>query len=67
NLPNIPGGKKLIYTDISLELTALEDFEEKGKTNPLFRNLFEIISENNGLWSVAAEKYLMENWNKFPV
>ncbi|MGB3008300.1 MAG: zinc-binding dehydrogenase [Chitinophagaceae bacterium] len=67
NLPNIPGGKKLIYTDISLELTALEDFEEKGKTNLLFRKLFEIISENNGLWSVAAEKYLMENWNKNPV
>jgi threonine dehydrogenase-like Zn-dependent dehydrogenase len=64
NLPNIPGGKKLIYTDISLELTALDDFEEKGKTKPLFRNLFEIINGNKGLWSVAAEKYLMENWNK---
>ena len=31
NLPDIPGGKKLIYTHIDMELTAIEDFAEKGK------------------------------------
>lgn len=34
NLPKIPGGKKLIYTHISLPLTAIADFAELGKTTP---------------------------------
>lgn len=59
NLPKIPGGKKLIYTNIDLELTALEDFEEMGRLSPLFKELAAIIQENNGLWSAEAEKYLL--------
>lgn len=59
NLPKIPGGKKLIYTNIKLELTAIEDFAEKGKNNPMFARLAEIVSNNNGLWSGEAEKYLL--------
>lgn len=61
NLPKIPGGKKLIYTNISLELTAIADFEEKGKTNPLFNELNEIVKKSKGLWSAEAEKYLLNN------
>ncbi len=61
NLPNIPGGKKLIYTNIDMELTALEDFREKGDKNPFFQTLAEIIRNNNGLWSKEAEKFLLEN------
>lgn len=58
-LPEIPGGKKLIYTNIRMELTAISDFEEKGKTQPLFAGLAEIVKRNNGLWSAEAEKYLL--------
>lgn len=61
NLPNIPGGKKLIYTNIKMELTALADFEEKGKSDPVYARLADIIKENNGLWSLEAEKYLLAN------
>ncbi|MFW5768736.1 MAG: zinc-binding dehydrogenase [Spirochaetota bacterium] len=61
HLPDIPGGKKLIYTNISLELTALDDFAEKGKKDPLFEKLADIISRHNGLWCSEAEKYLLEN------
>jgi threonine dehydrogenase-like Zn-dependent dehydrogenase len=61
NLPNIPGGKKLIYTGIELPLTAIGDFEELGKTEPLFAELHKIVSANNGLWSVDAEEYLLSN------
>ncbi len=61
NLPKIPGGKKLIYTNIKLELTAIEDFKEKGKTNPLFNELDKIVERHNGLWSVEAEKHLLEH------
>ena len=61
NLPNIKGGKKLIYNNIAMDLTAIDDFEEKGKTDPLFRGLAEIVKEHNGLWCAAAEKYLLDN------
>jgi L-sorbose 1-phosphate reductase len=59
NLPNIPGGKKLIYTQINLPLTALDDFKEKGKADPLFAGLADIIEKTNNLWSVEAEEYLL--------
>jgi hypothetical protein len=61
NLPDIPGGKKLIYTNIKLELTAISDFNSKAKENPLFAGLADICDKNDGLWSVEAEKYLLEN------
>ena len=44
NLPNIRGGKKLIYTQIELPLTAIADFAKLGETDPLFAKLAEIIS-----------------------
>lgn len=59
NLPKIPGGKKLIYTNISLPLTALADFEEKGKTEPMFAELAKILAESKGLWNAKAEAYLL--------
>jgi len=61
NLPKISGNKKLIYTNIDLELTAISDFEEKGKFNPLFTSLAKIVEKNNGVWSTEAEKYLLKN------
>lgn len=59
NLPNIPGGKKLIYNNISMPLTAIADFEEKGKTEPLFAELDRLCKAHNGLWNLEAEKYLL--------
>ncbi|MBN1623027.1 MAG: zinc-binding dehydrogenase [Clostridia bacterium] len=59
NLPNIPGGKKLIYTGIKMPLTAIEDFEEKG-----FKELAKICNANNGLWCKEAEDYLLEHSEK---
>ena len=59
NLPHIPGGKKLIYPQISLPLTAIDDLAEKGKTDPLMKALAEICARHNGLWSGEAEEYLL--------
>lgn len=59
NLPKIPGGKKLIYTHISLPLTAIDEFEEKGKTDPLFAQLHQLVSKTKGLWNGEAEKLLL--------
>jgi threonine dehydrogenase-like Zn-dependent dehydrogenase len=61
NLPDIPGGKKLIYTNIKMPLTPLDDFAQKGKKDPLFKKLAEITKNNNGLWSVEAEEYVIGN------
>ena len=61
NLPKIPGGKKLIYPHIQLELTAIEDFEELGRENEMFAKLAEICKANNNVWCEEAEKYLLEN------
>ena len=61
NLPKIPDGKKLIYNNINLALTAIADFEEKGKTDPLFAGLAEIMKRSNNLWCAEAEKYLLEH------
>lgn len=61
NLPNIPGGKKLVYTNISMPMTAISDFAELGKTDLMFKALAEMVESNNGLWSAQAEKYLLEN------
>ena len=61
NLPNIPGGEKLIYNHIQLPLTAIADFEEAGKTDPMFAELDRICKAHNGLWNAEAEKYLLAN------
>jgi len=59
NLPKIPGGKKLIYNHIDLPLTAIADFAEAGKTDPMFAELDRLCKANNGLWNPEAEKYLL--------
>ena len=60
HLPEIRGGKKLIYTGVDMPLTAIADFEKLGKEDPFYAKLDELCKANNGLWSVEAEKYLLE-------
>lgn len=62
NLPNIPGGKKLSYTQFEMPMTAIEDFGKLGKTDPLFKKLDEICRANRGLWCAEAEKTLFEHF-----
>lgn len=60
NLPKIPGGKKLVYTNIDIPMTAIDDFEEKGEEDPMYKELAEITKRHNGLWSAEAEAYLLK-------
>ncbi len=62
NFPQIPGGKKMIYTHINMPLTAIQDFENLGSNDVRFLTLAQIVKENNGLWCTAAERYLLENF-----
>jgi threonine dehydrogenase-like Zn-dependent dehydrogenase len=64
HLPEIPGGKKLVYTHIEMPLTPIADFAKLGETNEVYKQLAIICDRNNGLWSVEAEKYLLENADK---
>jgi len=61
NLPQIPGGKKLIYTNISMPLVSLYKLAELGKTDKFYAGLHNIVSKNDFIWSLEAEKYLLEN------
>ncbi|MFZ0281577.1 MAG: zinc-binding dehydrogenase [Bacteroidales bacterium] len=63
NLPQIPGGKKLIYTNISMPLVSLYGLEEKGKNDPFYAGLHEIVSGHDYIWCPDAEKYILENAN----
>jgi threonine dehydrogenase-like Zn-dependent dehydrogenase len=59
HLPEIPGGKKLIYTHITMPLTPITEFRKLGETNPLFATLADICDRHKGLWSVEVESYLL--------
>ncbi|AJQ99861.1 zinc-binding dehydrogenase [Hafnia alvei] len=63
NLPHISGGKKLIYNFISLPLTAIEDFAERGKTQPLFAELDRLVQPTHGVWNAQAEAFLLAYFN----
>ena len=58
-LPQIPGGKKLIYTHISMPLTAIDDFRKLGETDPLFASLADVCERGGGLWNAEAERMLL--------
>jgi hypothetical protein len=61
NLPQIPGGKKLIYTNISMPLVSLVDLPELAKKDSFLAGLNEIVSKNGFMWSLKAEKYLLKH------
>ena len=64
NLPKIPGGKKLIYTHISMPLIALDDLRTKEKEDPRYGKLADIVEANKGLWCPEAEEYLLAHFTE---
>jgi L-sorbose 1-phosphate reductase len=61
NLPSIPGGKKLIYTNISMPLVSLYKLGELGIKDKFYATLNEIVAKNDYIWSLEAEKFLLQN------
>jgi L-sorbose 1-phosphate reductase len=61
NLPSIPGGKKLIYTNISMPLVSLYKLEELAEKDKFYAGLHSIVAKSNYIWSLEAEKYLLAN------
>lgn len=54
NLPNIPGGKKLIYNHIEMPMTSIDDMCKISE----YKKLSRIVDDNNGLWCESAEREL---------
>jgi threonine dehydrogenase-like Zn-dependent dehydrogenase len=61
SLPNIPGGKKLIYTHKKFPLVALDDLSTKATEFPFMATIDQMVKKNGGLWSLEAENFLMTN------
>ena len=61
NLPQIPGGKKLIYTNISMPLVSLYALEKLGKEDSFFMGLHRIVEDNDYIWNLEAERYILAN------
>ena len=59
NLPKIPGGKKLIYKQFDMPLTAIDDFAKLGEEDPLMKDLADACERNKGLWNPEAEQILL--------
>ena len=53
------GAKKVCYNELDLPLSAIDDLEELGKDNELYRELAVIVKRNGGMWCAEAEKYLL--------
>ena len=60
-LPEIPGGKKLIYNHLTMPLTALTDFRARGKEDARYQDLADIVDCHQGLWCPEAEEYLLDH------
>jgi L-sorbose 1-phosphate reductase len=65
HLPDIPGGKKLIYTGFDMPLVAIADLERlgaetDGPLGELYRAAAPIVARHKGLWSAEAERLLLE-------
>jgi threonine dehydrogenase-like Zn-dependent dehydrogenase len=61
NLPNIPGGKKLIYTNKNMPLVGIDEFAERGASDPFYAELARICERHNDLWNQEAEQYVLDN------
>lgn len=61
-LPEIPGGKKLIYTHVDLPLTAIDDFESLGESDPLYKALAESCAKHKGCWNKESEGILLSHF-----
>jgi len=60
SLPELPGGKKLIYNEVEMPLTAIADFKKLGESDPFYKTLHNLTDKAGGLWNAEAEQYLLK-------
>ena len=52
-----------VTTQFDMPLTAIEDFREKGKSDPLFARLADCCDAHDGLWNSEAEAILFRHFH----
>ncbi len=65
NLPFIKGGKKMVYTQLTMPLTAIDDFAAMGEKKPAYAELDRLCKAHGGLWNAEAEAYLLSHPDEF--
>ena len=56
-LPSLPGGKKIVYSQKNYPITDVQNFAE----GEMEQTLKAIVEKHNGLWSAEAESYFLEH------
>lgn len=58
DLPNIPGGKKICYSQKAYPLTSVEEMMKDDSTE-FARGLKAILEKSGGIWNAEAEAYFL--------
>lgn len=58
NLPNMPGGKKIVYSGKQFPVADVSDF---GTDSEFESALKELVEKHGGLWNSEAEAYFLEH------
>ncbi len=61
HLDTLGGGKKLIYPELDLSLTPLDELDQLAAADEWYRPLAERVADAGGLWSGAAEQWLLDH------
>lgn len=64
-LPELGGGKKLIYPDINMDLTEITEIGKSDDASDIEKELGHIIEAHNGLWTTEAEAFLLKHKEHF--
>jgi len=64
NLPDIGGGKKLVYTQKHLKRFSLEKGQETHDDDTFMEELHSILRTSEYRWSKEAEQYVLEHANE---
>ena len=56
-LPQLPGGKKIVYSQKNYPITDVQNFSD----GEMEQKLKEIVEKHNGLWSAEAEQYFLNH------
>ena len=64
DLPEIPGGKKLVYVGVRMPMTPIDTFAERADRidEPLrsvFSELGRMMRQSGGFWTTEAEQFLL--------
>jgi len=56
-LPQLPGGKKIVYSQKNYPITDVQNFSD----GEMEQRLQAIVEKHNGLWSAEAESFFLEH------